>query len=45
MSVPGRVRGCAEAGVAHHGIKENEAGQSLDLFDPDGHEIELTYEY
>jgi glyoxylase I family protein len=34
-----------EAGVPHHGIKENKVGQSLDLFDPDGHQIELTYEY
>ena len=32
-------------GVPHQGIRENAAGYSLDLFDPDGHEIELTFEH
>jgi len=34
-----------DAGVSHPGIKENNAGFSIDLHDPDGHEIELTYEH
>ena len=31
-------------GVAHEGIKANIAGQSVDLFDPDGNNIELICE-
>jgi catechol-2,3-dioxygenase len=34
-----------QVGVPHQGIRENKAGYSLDLFDPDGHEIELTFEH
>ena len=33
-----------ELGVDHPAIKENSTGYSLDLVDPDGHEIELTFE-
>lgn len=33
-----------EIGVDHPVIKENSTGYSLDLVDPDGHEIELTFE-
>jgi catechol-2,3-dioxygenase len=31
-------------GISHEGIKENIAGQSVDLFDPDGNNIELIRE-
>ncbi len=31
-------------GVSHEGIKANIAGQSVDLFDPDGNNIELISE-
>jgi catechol-2,3-dioxygenase len=31
-------------GIAHEGIKPNVAGQSVDLFDPDGNNIELISE-
>lgn len=31
-------------GVAHEGITSNIAGQSVDLLDPDGNNIELIYE-
>jgi lactoylglutathione lyase len=31
-------------GVAHEGIKPNPLGQSVDLFDPDGNNIELVSE-
>jgi catechol-2,3-dioxygenase len=31
-------------GISHEGIKENIAGQSVDLFDPDGNNIELISE-
>jgi catechol-2,3-dioxygenase len=31
-------------GISHEGIKENIAGQSVDLFDPDGNNIELITE-
>jgi catechol-2,3-dioxygenase len=31
-------------GVPHEGIKANIAGQSVDLFDPDGNNIELISE-
>jgi catechol-2,3-dioxygenase len=31
-------------GVSHEGIKANVAGQSVDLFDPDGNNIELIIE-
>jgi catechol-2,3-dioxygenase len=34
-----------QVGVPHHGVRENAAGYSIDLFDPDGHEIELTFEH
>jgi catechol-2,3-dioxygenase len=33
-----------QIGVDHPAIKENSTGHSLDLVDPDGHEIELTFE-
>jgi catechol-2,3-dioxygenase len=32
-------------GIAHEGIKSNIAGQSVDLFDPDGNNIELISEH
>jgi hypothetical protein len=31
-------------GVAHEGIKPNPLGHSIDLFDPDGNNIELVSE-
>lgn len=31
-------------GISHEGIKPNIAGQSVDLFDPDGNNIELVSE-
>lgn len=31
-------------GISHEGIQENIAGQSVDLFDPDGNNIELISE-
>ena len=31
-------------GIAHEGIVPNIAGHSVDLFDPDGNNIELVYE-
>lgn len=31
-------------GIAHEGIKQNIAGYSVDLFDPDGNNIELVSE-
>jgi catechol 2,3-dioxygenase-like lactoylglutathione lyase family enzyme len=31
-------------GITHEGIKPNVAGQSVDLFDPDGNNIELISE-
>jgi catechol-2,3-dioxygenase len=31
-------------GISHEGIKANIAGQSVDLFDPDGNNIELISE-
>jgi catechol 2,3-dioxygenase-like lactoylglutathione lyase family enzyme len=31
-------------GIPHEGIKPNVAGQSVDLFDPDGNNIELVSE-
>jgi catechol-2,3-dioxygenase len=31
-------------GISHEGIKSNIAGQSVDLFDPDGNNIELISE-
>jgi catechol-2,3-dioxygenase len=31
-------------GIPHEGIKPNIAGQSVDLFDPDGNNIELISE-
>ena len=31
-------------GISHEGIKSNIAGQSVDLFDPDGNNIELINE-
>jgi len=31
-------------GISHEGIKENIAGRSVDLFDPDGNNIELINE-
>jgi catechol-2,3-dioxygenase len=33
-----------EIGVQHKGIKEGPTGHTVDLVDPDGHDIELTYE-
>lgn len=32
-------------GISHEGIKANIAGQSVDLFDPDGNNIELICEH
>jgi catechol-2,3-dioxygenase len=32
-------------GIPHEGIKSNIAGQSVDLFDPDGNNIELISEH
>jgi glyoxylase I family protein len=34
----------AAIGISHEGIKPNIAGQSVDLFDPDGNNIELVSE-
>ena len=31
-------------GIPHEGIKQNIAGHSVDLFDPDGNNIELVSE-
>ncbi len=31
-------------GISHEGVKPNIAGQSVDLFDPDGNNIELVSE-
>ncbi|HEY1653154.1 MAG TPA: VOC family protein [Acidimicrobiales bacterium] len=33
-----------DIGVSHQGIKSNIAGQSVDLFDPDGNNVELISE-
>jgi glyoxylase I family protein len=33
-----------EVGIPHKGIKEMPTGFTIDLVDPDGHDIELTYE-
>ncbi len=33
-----------EIGISHEGIKSNIAGRSVDLFDPDGNNIELISE-
>jgi glyoxylase I family protein len=33
-----------EIGVEHKGVKEGPTGFTIDLVDPDGHDIELTYE-
>jgi catechol 2,3-dioxygenase-like lactoylglutathione lyase family enzyme len=33
-----------EIGVPHKGIHEGPTGYTVDLVDPDGHDIELTYE-
>jgi catechol-2,3-dioxygenase len=33
-----------EIGISHEGVKANIAGQSVDLFDPDGNNIELITE-
>ncbi len=33
-----------EIGVQHKGIKQGPTGHTIDLVDPDGHDIELTYE-
>jgi glyoxylase I family protein len=33
-----------EIGVHHKGIKEGPTGYTIDLVDPDGHDVELTYE-
>ena len=33
-----------EIGVQHKGVKQGPAGYTIDLVDPDGHDIELTYE-
>jgi catechol-2,3-dioxygenase len=33
-----------DIGISHEGIKSNVAGQSVDLFDPDGNNIELITE-
>jgi glyoxylase I family protein len=33
-----------DIGIAHEGIKQNIAGHSVDLFDPDGNNIELVSE-
>jgi glyoxylase I family protein len=33
-----------EIGVQHKGIKPGPTGHTIDLVDPDGHDIELTYE-
>ncbi len=33
-----------EIGIEHKGVKEGPTGHTIDLVDPDGHDIELTYE-
>jgi glyoxylase I family protein len=33
-----------QAGVTHKGIKEGPTGYTIDLVDPDGYDLELTYE-
>ena len=33
-----------QAGVPYKGIKENPVGYTIDLVDPDGYDVELTYE-
>ena len=33
-----------EVGVPYKGIKENPTGYTIDLVDPDGHDVELAYE-
>ncbi len=38
------VKHLDEIGVQHKGIKEGPTGHTIDLVDPDGHDIELTYE-